>query len=379
MEDEENKQALNTEGKRASSYPKVSQYKRGLQETDYSSYNDEELKSLAEVDRITRLFNLLSHDNIYISEQISILLANVSNSSYFRHIFVTDRCMKSLLKILRDQNNDQVARVSQLAALIVVLNLTSLNDIVQGMENMKFMETLQDIIKDTKLPYVNKSISLLAVSNIQTVSKRVNSQIDSETKDFAFSVLLRWKEIRDKEHECEEVVKNLVYASLILFYNMILKKIGTTETINQLINVITDHILEFQDEQIINVVLELITLFTRKKETSDYIFQKRQILTYVFDKLKATGASEETLRLSSLALSRLAARLDEKNCTYFIQNLKAFHEFNDVVENIKQAHAQMYAQAQEQRGKQLERAKARLQESKQYAAKLRGDADNSSI
>jgi len=90
------------------------------------------------VDRITRLFNLLSHDNIYISEQISILLANVSNSPYFRHIFVTDRCMKSLLKILRDQNNDQVARVSQLAALIVVLNLTSMNDIIVGMENMKF-------------------------------------------------------------------------------------------------------------------------------------------------------------------------------------------------------------------------------------------------
>ena len=68
----------------------------------YGNYNDEQLRGLPEVERVTRLFNLLSHDNIYISEQISILLANVSNSSYFRHIFVTDRCMKSLLKILRD-------------------------------------------------------------------------------------------------------------------------------------------------------------------------------------------------------------------------------------------------------------------------------------
>ena len=109
---------------------------------NYGNYDDEALRTLPEIERITRLFNLLSHDNIYISEQISILLANVSNSSYFRHIFVTDRCMKSLLKILRDQNNDQVARVSQLAALIVVLNLTSMNDIVVGMENMKFMQTL---------------------------------------------------------------------------------------------------------------------------------------------------------------------------------------------------------------------------------------------
>lgn len=47
-----------------------------------------------------------------------------------------------------------------------------MNDIVVGMENMKFMQTLQDIIKDEKLPYVNKSIALLAISNIQTVSKR---------------------------------------------------------------------------------------------------------------------------------------------------------------------------------------------------------------
>lgn len=225
------------------------------------------------MDRITRLFNLLSHDNIYISEQISILLANVSNSPYFRHIFVTDRCMKSLLKILREQNSDQVARVSQLAALIVVLNLTSMNDIIVGMENMKFMQTLQDIIKDDNLPNVNKSISLLAISNIHTVSKKVMTQISPQTKDFAFYVLLNWEKIQE-EGESIEVVKNLVYASLILFYNLILKKVGTPETINELINVITDHILGFTDNQIINVVLELITLFTRKKETSDYIFQK---------------------------------------------------------------------------------------------------------
>jgi hypothetical protein len=45
-----------------------------------------------------------------------------------------------------------------------------------------------------------------------------------------------------------EVVKNLVYASLILFYNLILKKVGTASTINQLINVITDRVLAFEDD-----------------------------------------------------------------------------------------------------------------------------------
>jgi hypothetical protein len=34
----------------------------------YASYDDEQLRGLHEVERITRLFNLLSHDNIYISE-----------------------------------------------------------------------------------------------------------------------------------------------------------------------------------------------------------------------------------------------------------------------------------------------------------------------
>lgn len=83
------------------------------------------------------------------------------------------------------------------------------------------------------------------------------TQINPETKDFAFRVLLNWKEImkgstgnEDEEGQGEspEVVKNLVYASLILFYNLILKKVGKTEEINQLIDVITDKILEFADD-----------------------------------------------------------------------------------------------------------------------------------
>jgi hypothetical protein len=195
--------------------------------------------------------------------------------------------MKSLLKILKNTDYDQIARVSQLSALIVVLNLTSMNDIIQGMENMRFMQTLQDIIKDPKLPYVNKSIALLAISNIQTVSKKVMTQINPETKDFALKVLLNWMKILDDEGETIEVVKNLVYASLILFYNLILKKVGTNETINKLIDIISEQMLNFEDPQIINVVLELITLFTRKKETSDYIFKQKLILGYVFEKMKS--------------------------------------------------------------------------------------------
>lgn len=55
-------------------------------------------------------------------------------------------------------------------------------------------------------------------------------------------------EDEEGQGESPEVVKNLVYASLILFYNLILKKVGKTEEINQLIDVITDKILEFADD-----------------------------------------------------------------------------------------------------------------------------------
>ena len=101
-------------------------------------YDDQKVKDLPEIKRITRLLNLLSHENPFISEQISILLANVSNSPYFKHLFITDRCMKALIKILRFDRKQMPTEVSLLAILIGVLNLSSLKEIVRGIENMKF-------------------------------------------------------------------------------------------------------------------------------------------------------------------------------------------------------------------------------------------------
>lgn len=63
--------------------------------------------------------------------------------------------------------------VSLLAILIGVLNLSSLKEIVKGIENMRFLSSLEDIVKNDALPYVNKSICLLAISNIYTLSKNV--------------------------------------------------------------------------------------------------------------------------------------------------------------------------------------------------------------
>ena len=61
----------------------------------------------------------------------------------------------------------------------------------------------------------------MAISNIFTQSTDVT--IKEESKEFAFRILETWKHMRDEEGQNEEVIKNLVYASLILFYNLLLK------------------------------------------------------------------------------------------------------------------------------------------------------------
>lgn len=99
-----------------------------------------------------------------------------------------------------------------------------------------------------------------------------------------------------------------------------------------MINIITDHILSFEDPLIINAVLELLTLFTREKETAILLFKNKAILSYIFNKLKSD--KRDTLRLSALALSRLAARLDENNSDLMIENLRDFRYFDLVVANI---------------------------------------------
>ena len=61
----------------------------------------------------------------------------------------------------------------------------------------------------------------MAISNIFTQSKDV--EIKEVTKEFAFEILETWRYKRDVDGRDPEVIKNLVYASLILFYNLLLK------------------------------------------------------------------------------------------------------------------------------------------------------------
>jgi hypothetical protein len=60
-----------------------------------------------------------------------------------------------------------------MAILVAVLNLSSISDIADGIENMQLVESLEDIIKNEALPYVNKSLALLTISNLYTMTQRV--------------------------------------------------------------------------------------------------------------------------------------------------------------------------------------------------------------
>ena len=186
----------------------------------HAAFPEEWILQQPEVSRITSMFNLLSHPDPFISEQISILLANVSNSPHFHYQFLSDRCMKSIIKILRFKSRGPQPEVSLLAILITILNLSAEKDVVAGIENMHFLESLELIIQNGAKPLEQRSIALMAISNIFTRSGR--NTISDQTQEFAFTVLERWKHERDVEGVNEEVIKNLVYASLILFYNVLL-------------------------------------------------------------------------------------------------------------------------------------------------------------
>lgn len=76
----------------------------------------------------------------------------------------------------------------------------------------------------------------------------------------------------EEKKESKEVVLNLVYASLILFHNIILKK-PQKDLIRKLLFMITTLIMDhFQEQQIVNVILEIIVLLTKDRETSILLF-----------------------------------------------------------------------------------------------------------
>ena len=62
---------------------------------------------------------------------------------------------------------------------------------ISAVENMKFLSSLQEIIKNDTKPLENRSIGLMAISNIFTLTSQ-SDLIKEDTKDFALEVLRTW-------------------------------------------------------------------------------------------------------------------------------------------------------------------------------------------
>ena len=95
---------------------------------------------------------------------------------------------------------------------------------------------------------------------------------------------------------------------------------------------------------IVNVVLQLITLFTRREDNPS-LFDHPKILRYVFSRLRSSDLlvirrEPETIKLAALSLSRLSSRFDpsKTNLDLFIREIdsitkhKRFDNFDYVME-----------------------------------------------
>lgn len=122
----------------------------------------------------------------------------------------------------------------------------------------------------------------------------------------------------------------------------------------KLIQCLNDYIMDdFKEHMIVNVVLHLITLFTKNEDTAKILFGNSKILEYIFKKLSSptgkplddfevkNGVSQshqvrETIRLATLALSRLSSKFDRQkiNDENFINQLKKFDNFSCMLQYI---------------------------------------------
>ena len=186
--------------------------------------------------------------------------------------------MKTLIRILVNPTGShskhyQVASdTTVLAVLISVLNLSSSGqqEIIYGMEFLGFFTALENIITIEEIPLVTKSVSLLAISNMYTIltqaSQPGNHYLSSSTIAFALEVLTEWHIYAERRENPPELVRNLVYASVVLFYNFLFISQGqqaihrdqalTTEWLENLINVISTRIIpNFGEDILITPVL----------------------------------------------------------------------------------------------------------------------------
>lgn len=224
--------------------------------------------------------------------------------------------MKYLLKIIRMTDKDvkllennkfepeRMIRVTKSIVLLIVSNMITLRD-----------STDKSFDFNTEIAKINASILNKVETNSDvSVSNAGNTNFTAYI-DFATDIIMNIKKYSKDEELI--IANNLLYSSLILFYNLI-ESSKSTKLVELLWSILNDYILESTHKQIIDIILELITLFTRYQDSCSYVLTNEKLMLFVFDKL--TSKDPETLELWTLALSRISAEL---------QNLEANKKIED--------------------------------------------------
>ena len=97
-----------------------------LEDNSYDPNEDNLMINDLDNSFLSRFLNLLEHDpeHPYISEQIAILLANLSNSYNFKCYIISDKGIKAMMNIIHLRLNHNPTQISILAVLITVLKLS---------------------------------------------------------------------------------------------------------------------------------------------------------------------------------------------------------------------------------------------------------------
>lgn len=153
---------------------------------------DDKVKTIG-FSRITKLFNLISSKNPKIVEQVAIILANASSSDKdFSQSFISDLCMKNMIRIIDKPNLEVLELIgitpsfdytsessTLLAILITILNFSSSNqqEILKGLEFLGIMRILENLIRNENIPLIVKSVALLIISNVSTNHRKYPPKI----------------------------------------------------------------------------------------------------------------------------------------------------------------------------------------------------------
>lgn len=241
---------------------------------------------------------------------------------------------------------------------------------------MGFFNLLEEIIVKDGLSLSVKSVALLTLSNMYMNNGTDDYvyQISEETRVFSKNIMLTWEEVYERNEEPIEIIRNAIYASVILFYNLIFSRclpgnIGPLklDSIERFVANVTEKVIPtFGDDTLISrVLLDFIALMTKEPDTTTIILSNEILIDYCFRKLmnplvthtiyenpyssrggnfnrdkkpevRTTLVPEPRLiKLSSLALGCLAHRIDEYTCDPFRLRLKEMTNLDNVLSGIK--------------------------------------------